>query len=267
MATLRFTILGCGSSGGVPRLGGDWGDCDPTNPKNRRRRCSLLVERLEGDAVTKVLIDTTPDMREQLLDAGVGTLDAVLFTHSHADHTHGIDDLRQIVFNLRRRLAVWADGPTQDALISRFAYAFVQPDDSPYPPILDLHAITGSFTITGPGGPITFEPFAVDHGAIDALGFRIGPLAYLPDAVAIPEAVWPRLMGLKCWVVDALRRKPHPTHAHLAMTLEWIERARPEAAVLTNMHLDMDYDTLLAELPSTVTPAYDGRVITFENEP
>ena len=267
MATLRFTILGCGSSGGVPRLGGLWGDCDPKNPKNRRSRCSLLVERLHGDAVTRVLIDTSPDMRAQLLAAGVGALDAVVFTHSHADHTHGIDDLRQVVFNTRQRLPVWADGPTQESLISRFAYAFIQPAGSFYPPILDLRSIDGAFSVDGAAGPIPFTPFHVDHGMIDALGFRIGPLAYLPDAVRIPEASWASLQGLDCWIVDALRRTPHPTHAHLAMTLDWIARAKPTQAILTNMHLDLDYATLLAELPPTITPAYDGRVISFENMP
>ena len=265
MATMRFTILGCGSSGGVPRLGGDWGDCDPANPKNRRRRCSMLVERLAGDAVTRVLIDTSPDMRDQLLDAGVGTLDGVVYTHSHADHMHGIDDLRQVVFNTRRRLPVWADAPTTDALLSRFAYAFVQPEDSPYPPILDLHAIHGPFDVTGPGGPIAFTPFTVDHGSMNALGFRVGGLAYLPDVVAIPDDVWPTLAGLDVWVLDALRRKPHPTHAHLALSLAWIARMKPAAAVLTNMHNDLDYATLIGELPPTVTPAYDGMVITFDN--
>jgi phosphoribosyl 1,2-cyclic phosphate phosphodiesterase len=264
MARLRFTILGCGSSGGVPRLGGNWGDCDPTNPKNRRRRCSMLVERVHGEAVTRVLIDTSPDMREQLLDAGVGHLDAVVYTHSHADHVHGIDDLRQIVLNMRRRLAVWADAPTQNALISRFGYAFAQPEGSPYPSILDLRSIEGTFAVDGPAGPITFQPFTVDHGAMDALGFRIGPLAYLPDVVAIPDAVWPVLEGLECWVVDALRYKPHPTHAHLALTLGWIAKARPAQAVITNMHLDLDYETLKAELPHGVSPAFDGRVLTFD---
>lgn len=263
MAEMRFTILGCGSSGGVPRLGGDWGDCDPADRRNRRRRCSLLVERISGAAVTRVLIDTSPDMREQLLDAGVGHLDGVVYTHSHADHVHGIDDLRQIVFNLRRRLPVWADGPTQDALISRFGYAFVQPAGSPYPPILDLRAIDGAFEVPGPAGPITFHPFTADHGSMDALGFRIGGLAYLPDAVAIPAESWALLEGLDCWIVDALRRKPHPTHAHLAMTLDWIARARPQRAVLTNMHLDMDFATLQGELPAGVEPAHDGMVLRF----
>jgi phosphoribosyl 1,2-cyclic phosphate phosphodiesterase len=267
MAKLRFTILGCGSSGGVPRIGGLWGDCDPTNPKNRRRRCSMLVERIDGDLITRVLIDTSPDLREQLLDAGVGELHGVVYTHSHADHVHGIDDLRQIVIAMRQRLSVWADSPTQNALISRFAYAFVQPEGSLYPSILDLHAIDGPFEVPGPAGPIRFQPFTVDHGSMDALGFRIGPLAYLPDVVSIPEAAWTHLQDLGCWIVDALRRKPHPTHAHLALTLDWIARAKPASAVITNMHLDLDYETLAHELPPTVSPAYDGRVITFENQP
>ena len=263
----RFTILGCGSSGGVPRLGGDWGDCDPTNRKNRRRRCSLLVERIGAEGITRVLIDTSPDMRDQLLDAGVGTLDAVAYTHSHADHVHGIDDLRQIVFNLRRRLPIWADGPTQGALLDRFAYAFVQPEGSPYPPILDLHTIDGPFTIQGAGGPLTLTPFVADHGSIDALGFRVGGLAYLPDAVQIPEESWPHLTGLQVWIIDALRRKPHPTHAHLALTLEWLARAAPERGVLTNMHLDLDYASLAAELPAHITPAFDGMVIELPAAP
>ncbi|MCC6863846.1 MAG: MBL fold metallo-hydrolase [Rhodobacteraceae bacterium] len=269
MATLRFTILGCGSSGGVPRLGdqpgGDWGHCDPTNPKNRRRRCSMLVERTTENGSTRALIDTSPDMREQLLDAGIGSLDAVLYTHSHADHVHGLDDLRQIVFNTRRRLAVWADGPTQEALLSHFGYAFVQPKDSPYPPILELYTINGPVTIEGVGGPIHFTPFCVDHGSINALGFRIGPLAYLPDAVKIPEESWPHLSGLDCWVVDALRRTPHPTHAHLALTLEWIARAKPARAIVTNLHNDLDYAELLNELPSHIRPAHDGMVIIYDN--
>ena len=261
MDRMRFTILGCGSSGGVPRLGNDWGDCDPANPKNRRRRCSLLVERIGAQGTTRVLIDTSPDMREQLLEAGVGTLDAVVYTHSHADHMHGIDDLRQIVFNMRARLPVWADGATQEALMSRFGYAFVQPQGSPYPPILDLYTIDGPVTIEGPGGRVRLEPFRVDHGSIDALGFRIGSLAYLPDAVGIPEASWRFVENLEVWIVDALRRRPHPTHAHLAMTLDWIARARPARAIITNMHVDLDHATLLAETPAHITPAHDGMVI------
>ncbi len=264
MASLTFTILGCGSSGGVPRLGGDWGDCDPHNPMNRRRRCSMLVQRATALGTTTVLIDTAPDMREQLLEAEVGTLDAVVYTHSHADHVHGIDDLRQIVFNTRQRLPVWADGPTQEALYARFGYAFIQPEGSPYPAILDMHTITGPITITGAGGAVTLTPFRAHHGSMDALGFRIGTLAYLPDAIEIPPESWPHLDKLECWIVDALRRKPHPTHAHLALTLDWIARANPTRAVLTNMHVDLDHATLLAELPPHIRPAHDGMTIRFE---
>lgn len=264
MNRLRFTILGCGSSGGVPRIGGDWGDCDPGEPKNRRRRCALLVERFAGEAVTRVVIDTGPDLREQLISAGVGQLDGVVYTHSHADHVHGLDDLRQVVLNMGHRLPVWADGPTQEALLSRFGYAFVQPADSAYPPILTLNTISGPFEVPGPGGAIRFTPFEADHGTMDALGFRIQDLAYLPDAVAIPAASWPVLAGLDCLIVDALRRRPHPTHAHLAMALDWIARAKPARAVLTNMHLDLDYQTLLGELPPGIRPAFDGMTICYD---
>ena len=264
MAEMRFTILGCGSSGGVPRLGGNWGDCDPSEPRNTRRRCSMLIEREDTDGITTVLIDTTPDMRSQLLDTGTGRLDGVVYTHSHADHVHGIDDLRMIVFNMRARIPVWADGDTQNALFSRFGYAFVQPEGSPYPPILEMKTIDGPFTISGPGGDTTLRPFEVGHGAIESLGFRVGDLAYLPDVVEIYDDVWPELDGLDCWIVDALRRAPHPTHAHLDMTLDWIDRVKPRRAVLTNMHIDLDYRTVDAETPDHITPAYDGMVIRYE---
>jgi len=262
-ARLRFHILGCGSSGGVPRIGGHWGECDPANPKNRRRRCSMLVERETDQGVTRVLIDTSPDMRDQLIDAGVGALDGVIYTHSHADHVHGVDDLRMVVFNMRERVNVWADQTTCDALLDRFGYVFIQPEGSSYPPILNLNLLNGPVRITGLGGEITFTPFEVEHGRIDALGFRIKDLVYLPDVSAMNNAAWDVLSGANCWVLDALRREPHPTHSHLEQSLEWIEKSGVPNAVLTNMHIDLDYETVLAETPAHITPAYDGMIIEY----
>jgi phosphoribosyl 1,2-cyclic phosphate phosphodiesterase len=261
--TTTLRILGCGSSGGVPRLGGHWGDCDPTNPKNVRTRCSMLVTKTGDTGTTRVLIDTSPDLRQQLLDAEVGELDAVVYTHAHADHVHGLDDIRMVVYNMRQRLQVWADGDTGNQLLARFGYAFVQPKGSSYPPICDLNTIDGDVVIDGAGGAITLTPFEVEHGSIDALGFRIGNAAYLPDVSDIPDDVWPHLQNLDLWIVDALRRDPHPTHAHLAKTLEWIDRVAPKRAVLTNMHIDLDYATLAAETPDHITPAFDGLTLTL----
>mgnify|MGYP005844489159 CR=1 FL=1 len=265
MAQCRVTILGCGSSGGVPRLGNHWGACDPHEPRNHRRRCSVMVEREGPGGTTRVLIDSAPDLRAQLLDAGVGTLDAVIYTHDHADHVHGIDDLRMIVFNRREKLPVWANGTTQNSLYSRFGYAFMQPESSAYPPILEMKTINGDITIDGAGGALTFTPIPVNHGSIDVLGFRVGGLVYMPDVVEIPADSWPLLKGLDCWVLDALRYTPHPTHAHLEKSLNWIARAAPRRAVLTNMHIDLDYRTVAEETPENVTPAHDGMVIPLKD--
>ncbi|CTQ31739.1 MBL fold metallo-hydrolase [Jannaschia rubra] len=262
--TLRFTILGCGSSGGVPRLGGHWGDCDPDDPLNRRRRCSLLVERIGGNGITRVLFDTSPDMRAQLLDAGVGALDGVVWTHSHADHVHGIDDLRMIVFNQRQRLDVWADDDTYAALNERFRYVFETPEGSHYPPILTRHPMAGPITIDGAGGKVTVTPIPVGHGDIDALGLRVGGMVYMPDVNTIPDASLPLLRGMDVWILDALRRSPHPSHLSLPETLDWIDRMAPARAVLTNMHIDLDRATIDAETPPHVTPAHDGMVIELE---
>ncbi len=259
--SLRLTILGCGSSGGVPRLGGHWGDCDPENPKNRRRRCSLLVERDGPEGTTSVLIDTSPDLRNQLLDTGTGRLDGVLYTHAHADHVHGIDDLRMVVFNMRERINVWADKATQKDLLERFGYVFIQPEGSPYPPILQMNDLEGDVTITGPGGDITFQPFKANHGSIDALGFRMNDIAYLPDVASFYDETWDALKGLDTLIIDALRRSPHPSHSHLDNTLEWIAKLAPKNAVITNMHIDLDYETVLSETPDHVVPAFDGMTL------
>lgn len=259
----RFTILGCGSSAGVPRIGNDWGACDPQNPKNRRRRCALLVERIGANGTTSALIDTGPDLREQLLSAGISKLDGVVYTHAHADHVHGVDDLRVVVYNRKERLKVYADAETADALISRFGYVFVQPEGSAYPPILDLITLNGPVVISGEGGDITLTPFTVKHGRIDALGFRVGGLAYVPDVSDMYEESWQAVQGLDIWVLDALRREPHPTHTHLAKSLEWIARAAPKQGILTNMHTDMDYNAVASETPPEVSPAYDGMVLSL----
>lgn len=264
--TLRITILGCGSSGGVPRVGGpdgaQWGACDPGEPKNRRRRCAILVERIGPDGTTRVLVDAGADLRMQLLDAKVPDLDAVLITHEHADHVHGIDDLRPIVIARKQRLDVWTDPNTAANLRDRFSYVFVQPEGSNYPPILTLREMGNELTIDGAGGPITAVAHVVEHGpGVKARGFRFDNIAYTPDVSDLDAAAWAALEGVDTWIVDALRRDPHPTHAHLERTLEWIERLKPRRAIVTNLHNDLDYATLSAELPDTVVAAFDGLAI------
>ncbi|GJD77830.1 phosphoribosyl 1,2-cyclic phosphodiesterase [Methylobacterium gregans] len=260
MASLTLRILGCGSSGGVPRVGYGWGACDPADPRNRRRRCSILVERREAGGTTRVLVDTSPDLREQLLDAEVQRLDAVLFTHAHADHTHGIDDLRPLVIQMRARIPVYADAITRALLTARFGYCFETPPGSAYPPILDLRPLDeGSETaVAGEGGRLTAEALPVEHGNEAALGFRFGPAAYMPDVSLIPEAAEARLHGLDLLIIDALRETPHPTHYSVSDALALIERVRPRRAVLTNLHTDLDYVSLARRLPSGVIPAQDG---------
>ena len=269
---LEVRILGCGSSGGVPRLGGEgesgyWGTCDPANARNRRSRCSLLVRHKTQDGETRVLVDTSPDMRQQLLDARIGRLDGVLITHAHADQLHGMDDLRVLVIaNKGARIDVWTDRSTMAAVKEKFDYCFVQPKGSDYPPILTAREIPepfAPFAIAGPGGGLPVQAFGQQHGNIRSLGFRFGGLAYSPDVNALDEAAFAALEDLDCWIVDALRPTPHPSHAHLSRTLEWIARVKPRRAILTNMHVDMDYETLCRELPPGVEPAYDGMTIAL----
>ncbi len=258
--SIKLTILGCGSSAGVPRIGGDWGACDKANPKNRRRRCSVLLEQTETDGTTRVLIDTSPDMREQMLSANVPALDGVWFTHEHADHTHGIDELRAFYLLQRKRIPVWADDATAAMLKSRFAYCFESPTGSDYPPIIEHRSIEPYVNIAtnGAGGRLSCLPFTVNHGNINALGFRIGNVAYTPDVNGIPKSSMKALEDLDVWIIDALRRTPHPSHFSLPETLQWIERLRPKRAILTNMHIDLDYETLIKELPPHIQPAFDG---------
>jgi phosphoribosyl 1,2-cyclic phosphate phosphodiesterase len=253
--SISIRILGCGSSGGVPRVGQGWGACDPTNTKNRRRRCSILVQK-NG---LSVLVDTSPDLREQLLDADVKELDAVIYTHAHADHVHGIDDLRPVAIQKREVIDIYLDETTSKALNSRFEYCFRTPAMSEYPPLLREHRIIcgQSFKI----GSLTCMPFNLHHGSINALGLKFDNIAYTPDVDAIPDASIQHLENLDVWIIDALRYTPHLSHFNLEQALQWIERMKPKRAVLTNLHTDMDYDALCKILPKNVVPAYDGMVV------
>ena len=264
--TLDLTILGCGSSAGVPRPALGWGACDPKNPKNRRRRCSLLAERKGDRGITRVVIDTSPDLREQLIDANVDHIDAVFLTHEHADQTHGIDDLRSVVLHQRRRIPVYLNHSTAEHILLRFSYCFVSPPGSEYPPILDHHAIEAgeSRTIEGKGGPVLLSAFILEHGNISALGYRIGEAAYTPDVSDIPPESWPFLENLDLWIIDGLRYTGHPSHFSVNDALAWIDRFKPRRAVITNMHSDLDYEVLRQSLPSHVVPAYDGMRLTLQ---
>lgn len=262
-------ILGCGSSGGVPRIGNNWGACNPENPKNRRSRCSLLVtgSRPGLPGKTRILIDTGCDLREQLLAADVAEIDGVFYTHEHADHTHGIDDLRVLALNSRRRVDVYMDTSTEVRMRDAFGYCFSAPENSPYPPILNAHSIAPGdrITVNGPGGAIEVTPFEQEHGNITSLGFRIGKFAYSCDLSGIPESSHWAVRDLDIWVLDALRYTPHPSHLSLEQSLAQIARHTPRRAVLTNLHVDLDYDVLKGETPEHVEPAYDGMEIVVSD--
>ncbi len=258
--SMRVTILGCGASGGVPRIGGHWGNCDPNNPKNTRRRCSILVQKTSRHGTTTVLVDTSPDLRMQLLDAGIAQVDGVIYTHEHADHTHGIDDLRQVAFNTKKRTDVYMSARVLEHLVPKFSYCFKCPPDSFYPPILNPCEIKPytPFTIDGAGGGIDILPMNQHHGSILSLGFRFGNFTYSTDVHAFPEETARLLQGTKIWIIDALRFKGHKTHFDVDTALSWIERIQPERAFLTNMHHDLDYDDLKSKLPEHVEPSFDG---------
>ena len=256
---MRVTVLGCGASTGVPAIGPNWGRCDPTDQRNRRRRVSVLVEI----GPVSILIDTSPDLREQLLDASVAWLDAVVMTHAHADHLHGIDDLRSINRLMCRAIPLYADAETLAEIRRRFGYV-LDPIEEPgryYKPILVPHEIGGPFDIGG----ISIAPFIQDHGFSTTLGLRIGRFAYSTDVVELDDAAFAVIEGVELWIVDCLRREPHPTHSHLAKTLSWIGRVRPRRAVLTHMDQSLDYRELSAELPKGIEPGQDGLVIELSD--
>jgi phosphoribosyl 1,2-cyclic phosphate phosphodiesterase len=267
-SSLKFTILGCGSSPGTPRIHGDWGACDPEEPKNRRLRCSLLVERTTDNGTTRVVIDTSPDFRQQMLAANVPAIDAVLYTHPHADHVHGIDDLRGFALAQRQRIPVFADMATMQRLKEGFGYCLYQIEGSMYPPILEPIAIEAGVgvVVEGEGGSIHALPILQQHGPIHSLAFRFstdgnfetGGLCYSPDVSDIPENSIPHLSDLDCWIIDALQYKPHVSHFSVSQSLEWINRMSPKRAIFTHMHIPLDYNKLLSELPDNIEPAYDG---------
>ena len=262
---LEITILGCGSSGGVPRADGAWGVCDPDNPKNFRMRCSLLVRRQGEGPQTTVLVDTSPEMRIQTARAGVTRVDAVLLTHDHADQVHGLDDVRAFAMRQMARIPVWMDPATDASLQRRFGYIFE--GEAGYPAICSRNPIPphgAAWRVDGPTGAIPVVTFEQDHGPVRSVGYRFGDVAYSSDVVNLDAAAFSALQGLDLWIVDALRRTPHPTHAHLDKTLAWIERVKPKRAILTNMHIDLDYEQLCAELPQGVEPAYDGMAFTHQ---
>ena len=266
---LEITILGCGSSGGVPRADGDWGACDANDPRNRRSRCSMLARRISDEAATQgttVLIDTSPDFQSQAVAAGVKRIDAVMFTHDHADQTHGIDDLRAFAIRARRRTPCHMDAATHATLLRRFGYIFR--GEGAYPPICEDHLIPEhgqAWSVDGPSGTIPIVTFDQDHGlGVRSVGYRLGPVAYSSDVVELSQDAFDALTGVKVWIVDALRYIPHPTHAHLERTLGWIARLKPERAILTNMHIDLDFATLAAQLPPGVEPAVDGLRFTVD---
>lgn len=270
--TLTATILGCGSSSGVPRLGGadgagDWGACDPSNPKNRRTRCSLLVRQKTAGGETAIIVDTSPDLHGQLLAAKCGALDAIFITHDHADQTHGIDDVRAIAYAKRKKIDLYTDRAALESVNGKFGYIFETPPGSGYPPIVTPHILPEPFAameVAGEGGSIPVLAFRQGHGRIHSLGFRFGPLAYSSDVNTLDETAFVALEGVDTWIVDALRHDPHPTHANVATALEWIGRVKPRRAVLTNLHIDLDYETLRRSLPEGVEPAYDGMTITTD---
>jgi phosphoribosyl 1,2-cyclic phosphate phosphodiesterase len=259
---LEVTILGCGSSGGVPRADGNWGACDPADPRNRRSRCSMMIRRLSEEGPerwTTAVVDASPEFRQQTAAAGAKRLDALLMTHDHADQAHGIDDIRAFAQRQRARIPCHVDAATEETLLRRFGYIFR--GEKSYPAISDIVPIPphgAPWRVDGPSGSIPVVTFDQDHGEVRSVGYRFGPIAYSSDVLQLDEAAFAALAGVELWMVDALRYAPHPTHAHVERTLGWIERLKPRRAILTNMHIDLDFTELSARVPAGVDLAVDG---------
>jgi phosphoribosyl 1,2-cyclic phosphate phosphodiesterase len=263
--TRRFTLLGCSSSPGVPRINGDWGNCDPNNPRNRRTRASFLIEQIGPDGgKTTVVVDTGPDFREQMIRAKVEHIDAVVYSHAHADHLHGIDDLRGYFITQKNRIPIYAEPVTMARIEDGFGYCLKTPAGSSYPPIVQpmiVDSLDQPIEISGAGGTLSLLPLKQQHGDIISIGLRIGDVAYCCDISDFPEETVGKLSGLDLLYIDALQYRPHPSHLSLDQALSWIERLAPRHAVLTHMHTPLDYETVMGETPSHVEPGYDGYVI------
>jgi phosphoribosyl 1,2-cyclic phosphate phosphodiesterase len=259
---MKVTILGCGGSDGVPMIGGpdgtgDWGNCDPANPRNRRTRPSILVEAGE----TSLLVDASPDLKQQMIENRLDRVTAVAFTHEHADHSHGIHELRRLATLNQRPMDAWASADTMRQLQIRFGYAFEKIPGSPYPEILMAKIFDDTFEVGG----LMVQPFDQDHGfGVTTNGFRFGPVAYSTDVAELDDAAYAVLSGIHTWIVDCQQLSPHPTHAHLEKTLGWIEKVAPQLAYLTHMGPDLDYEALQQDCPDNVAPAYDGMILDFD---
>lgn len=257
---MKVTMLGCGAAPGVPAISAGWGKCDPLEPKNRRLRTSILVEQ----GASSVLVDTGPDLREQLLQSGTRRLDGILYTHAHADHTNGLDEIREINRVMRAPIPIWSMASTLNDLKARFAYAFIGFDDIASPktaifrPWLVPHVINIDLPMPFSVGEVPVVPFRQDHGWEPSLGFRFGDFGYSTDVTRLDEAAFAALAGVRVWVVGCLTEQPHTTHADLSQVLRWVERVQPERTILTHMGASLDYATLKAALPPGVEPGYDG---------
>ena len=266
---LDAVILGSGSSGGVPRADGEWGACDPSDRRNWRSRCSMMVRRRSQEGAerqTTVIVDASPEFRLQAAAAGVKRLDALLLTHDHADQCHGIDDIRAFFIRQRTRIPCWMDATTRLSMERRFGYIFAGAY-GPYPPIADIREVPDfgeAWWIDGPSGPIPVTTFDQDHGSMRSVGYRFGSIAYSSDLVELPEESFALLEDLDVWIVDALRYTPHPTHAHVDKALAWIDQVKPKRAILTNLHIDLDFSELSGRLPPGVEPAHDGLAFVVE---
>jgi phosphoribosyl 1,2-cyclic phosphate phosphodiesterase len=262
---MRVILLGTGSSTGVPLIGGadgsgDWGACDPTEPRNRRTRASIVVE---SDSGMRLLVDTAPEMREQLLACRVPRVDAVLYTHAHADHITGIDDVRILNRIVGRPLDAFATKATLEELTRRFAYAF-RPWQPPgfFRPVLVAREVAAGETIAT--ADMQVRLFEQDHGFIPSLGLRIGDFGYSTDVVSLDDAAFAALNGVDTWVVGCfLRHGPHKTHANLSQVLSWAQRIGARRTVLTHMSTDMDWGWLRANLPSGIEAGHDGMVLNL----